>query len=413
MTTTNHGDGRPIRGPRASQEAEQPPVARASLVLAIGVLLLTTGCIGPIAGLTESTPAEDDARAAVPGSDTSLQDPPFSAPGTRTLSLVVELQAASRLGISVHEIRVSPAIGTTERLVENPGRVDPGDQRYVFMLAMEDGRSIPPLDVELLISDGQGLTRAEITLDAWSAEHDARQVLTLYAPEPGAVDILGLTGPLDAETRTERPTPLYGMLVWPDGQTRVLDSFPYRVHVPEGFPNEMPPGASVAFWIEDPNGKVSWTLDGDTEPGARFETALTPGTHALRVSVGDDGDRLELPFSIDDHRRYNGTVLVGTEPFNEDVPANSEQHPLPVVDDAELVWIDLRVTGDTPDQLSSRLNLSLLDEEGHIVAEGEPSGVYRDRIRLSDGLPAGAYEISIRGEQDVAIDYVVEAQVIY
>lgn len=384
---------------------------RTVLTAGLTLLLVSAGCIGH---LTEPI-AEPSIASETSPSDTGapLADA-HSDPSTRTLRLVVELARPSATDVRILDVSAQPIPADRVRFLANPGHVLEDDRRHAMILEMPVHGLVTPIDLQLTVTDGRGQAMVSLTIGPWPAHRDATQVLELRVPEPGTVDVLGLSGPLDGTVHTDPAVRGYGMLVEPDGETRVLEDFPYRVHVPKGFPSDVPEGGEITFWIEDADGPVTWKRsDGGTVAGPHYTTNATPGVHGISVRVGSGGDRLALPYHVDDHERFNGTVPAGADPVETATPANAHRHPLTVHDGAFFLRAVLKVTDDTPDLVTGRVNLSIVNATGATVAQGEEKGPYLDVIELPKALPPGDYELVVRGEQDVSIGYELELDVLY
>lgn len=384
---------------------------RTALAVGLALLLVNAGCIG---SLTDPGADRSGTSGTSPTSTPASVAESHNDPSTRTLRLIVELSNPGASDVRILDVSAHPLPVDRARFLANPGHLLDNGRRHAMILEMPVDGLVGPIDVQLTLTDGRGQAMVSLTVGPWPAHRNVAQVLELRVPEPGTVDVLGLTGPLEGTVHTDPAVRGYGMLVKPDGETRVLEEFPYRVHVPEGFPLAVPEGGNISFWIEDADGPVSWErADGATATGPRYTTNATPGVHVLSTQVRADGPRLTLRYHVDDHERFNGTVLAGTEALETATPATAERHPLTVREDAHFLKAILKVTDDTEDLVTGRLNLSIVNSTGATVARAEEKGAYHDVILLPRALPAGEYALVVRGEQDVAIGYELEVDVLY
>lgn len=391
--------------------------ARTGIVLGAALLMLTAGCVGQVTD-TDGTDASQQAgpnNAPDQATGANVDDGAKADDGTRTFSLIASLDKTSGNRISIVSVDVTPKPAVTEALIENPGRIEPGGQRHVLVVRVDAGNTVPSLTVHLELEDGRGTSKMALTVGPWAGTSDVEQVLTLHHPEAGAVTSLDLDGPLDGRVLTNPAVRSYGLLVWPDDRVRVLETFPFQVHVPPGFPNDLQEGAQLRFLIADPSAPVTWSK-GDRTVGSDpvFETNATPGLQRLSVSVGDGAEELPLPYTVDALDRYNGTIAAAAQPIaDEDLRVNGAEHGFRVRSGSTFVSVVVEVTGDGPRPRHADVNASILDDQGNEVATSQATGPYEDRIQVPEGLPAGNYTLYVSGNEGVTIDYTATVEVFY
>lgn len=359
------------------------PSRRGAVLLLLGAVLVGPGCLGIV---TDSAPPSPTAGPDGPGSDRAV------------LTFVVDLTRASAAPTQLTAVELA-GLADGQQLVAQPTRIGPGQHRAVAALASDTGESVGPLALTLLLDDGLGPARLLLTGAGWDAASDGLVTLTLTLVRPGELVLEAIDGPVVFTARNEHAVPTYGLLVWDaSDRSQVLDGFPHRIVVPQGFP-QFVRGQSLRFAVEGARVPVTWTLDGhEAGTGREHRLVARPGVHELSVSVGS-GPSYLLTLRVDDRLHLEGTAPPPLDdPLVPRILEPQGEHRIDVLDGAWRVAIQVEsdpATGLVPElellgPSGDRIARSGGEEEGHATLEvtGELApGAYLLRVRSGDGVP--------------------------